>query len=69
MVSLLSLARGDVVLSLARPETRGIEPRGDIVCGAEGERDLGNVPEPGPEMLPRGEDTLPRGPLSHWRAY
>ena len=40
LVSLLSLARGDVVLSLARPDTRGTEARGDMVWGADGDLEI-----------------------------
>ena len=43
LVSLLSLARGDVVLSLARPDTRGTEARGDMVWGADGDLDIEKI--------------------------
>ena len=57
--SLLSLVRGEGVLSLdTLPEAREMEPRGDMVCGAEGDLDLGMV----------AQVRLPRG-LSHCRAY
>ena len=42
LVSLLSLASGDVVLSLARPDTRGTEARGDMVWGADGDLEIEN---------------------------
>ena len=54
--SLLSLVSGEGVLSLDTwPETRDIEPRGDMVCGAEGDLERGMVLQ---------EVRLPRG-LSH----
>ena len=57
--SLLSLVRGEGVLSLdTLPEARDTEPRGDMVCGAEGDLDLGMVLQ---VRLPRG--------LSHCLAY
>ena len=57
LVSLLSLARGEVALLSLPPAA--LEAR--EVCGAEGDLDLGRVAEVRPARLPLG--------LSHCRAY